>query len=83
MWSRKFDAYVRRIKCKNKRMSAFVLSLEGIKVLIMIIYAPCDYRGNLPSGDLLDLSDDIGTTIDTSPHDAIMLAGDWNCDLSR
>ena len=64
-------------------MSAIVFSLEGIKVLIMSIYAPCDYRGILPYGDLLDLLDDIETVIDTSPHDVIMLAGDWNCDLSH
>ena len=83
MWSSKFDACVRRITSKNKLMSAIVFSLEGIKVLIMSIYAPCDYRRNLPSGDLLDLLGDIETVIDTSPHDAIMLAGDWNCDLSR
>ena len=75
MWSNKFDACVHRITCKNKRMSAIVFSLEGIKVLIMSIYAPCDYRGNLPSGDLLDLLDDIETVIDTS-HDAKMLAED-------
>ena len=49
----------------------------------MSTYAPCNCRGNLPSGDLLDLLDDIQTIIDTSPHNAIMLVGDWNCKFSR
>ena len=83
MWKSSHDVCITRHQTDSRRFNAVSLQLDGCMILLINVYAPCDLRGQLPSADLLDLMDEIETFVLATPHDGLVFAGGWNCDLQR
>lgn len=67
----------------HNRCIATIVQKQNCVTLLINVYTLTDAQGTFPSNDFFDLLDAVEVIIESVQHDALMLAGDWNCDMSR
>ena len=86
LWRKSLNCSFTPISHRSKRIAAGILHLDNLHVnlLLFCVYMPCDgshvdqYRQSYD-----EVIADIHAMIENSPVDEIILAGDFNTDLSR
>jgi hypothetical protein len=82
LWRTPLDTHVRRVIAK-RRFCAIAIDLNGDTILVICVYCPSDLRCALPSGDLLEMLDDLECLCSSEHYDYIAMVGDWNCECDR
>ena len=68
------------ISLQNTRLSAITLSSDIGKLLIVNVYAPCDYGSVQSMDEYNDLLGALASVLLTTLFEHCVIAGDFNCD---
>jgi exonuclease III len=86
VYRKSLNCSVTPILCKSRRVCAAMLNFNSMtKILLLCVYMPCDSRYDVSNLQIFnDVLNEIEFVIDSHPeHDHVIVAGDFNTDLSR
>lgn len=84
LWKRNLNCSFTPINVNSKRIFAGIFDLNSIEVLVCCVYMPCDGVSVGVDGQSYDeVLADISSVIDGCHVNEVIVAGDFNTDLSR
>ena len=85
LWQKAWSHRIKQVQTLNRRLCAVTIRMDdGTHILLICAYMPNDnmHKNNV-NEEFVDTCMDIQKIIETVSHDQLVLAADWNTDLSR
>lgn len=84
IWKNSLKVKFSPIQCRSKRICGGIMNLDSIKLLLINTYLPCDERyQSFSFHESVDVLNEIASLVLEHATDAVVVAGDFNSDLTR
>ena len=85
LWKKALSHAVTEVPCDNKRVFAITVKLENDNVLLVVCcYMPNDNMSRtFVEPQFMDTCADLQNVIESTRHDDLLIAADWNTDFDR
>ena len=82
IWKKNLQCQITPINCNSKRLCAVIVKMNGMILLLVNLYMPCDTSVD-NSNEFECVLNEMSTLIVNHNVDHIIIGGDFNADLSR